>query len=166
MNWQKKYAIASLVTLVPAVFLVSEDVQGARMVFAALSWTSTVYLLTLILIPGHNAARNAVRGTVLLLLAPLALIFIFAGGDGLMSWFRSDAANQSAFAVQSCYQELAKIPSVIKAMVVSGDLRQFNGTFRWFFLILGLSFVLAVLKFFMSLLKNATKRKDRELEAT
>ena len=163
MSWEKKHTILALVLLVPAVLLVPEKVASARMIFIALSWTFAVFAITLVLLPRKKAWRNVIRVFALPLLAPLAIIFVFAGGDALMAWLSSDAANQSAQVVQCSYGEMSKIPLTIKTMVVSGDLRQFNGNFNWFFFAIGLAFVVSILKLSWVGVCHVNKKKDREL---
>jgi len=162
-DWKRIHVVLALVFLVPAVLLVPEKVESARMIFVALSWTFSVFAITLVLIPEKKMWRNVIRVLSIPLLAPLAVIFVFAGGDALMDWFSSDAANQSAHVVQCSYGEMIKIPSIIKKMMVSGDLRQFNGNFNWFFLAIGFAFVASAIKLLWIGICSISKKKDREL---
>ena len=175
MKWLRIQFVLSVGFLVPSVLLSSYDVEGARKLFIALSWVFGVLAITLAVLPGNGRATKAwkhcLRVVAIVVLTPLAVRFALAGGDAMVSYLSSDAADKSATLVQGSYGEMWKIAPVVEKMWASENLAQLNGNFEWFYLITGITLLIALaglvwnsVPLFWKRYKQWTDKKSCELE--
>ncbi len=150
-----------LLFLVPSLLLVSPEVEGARKFFIALTWVLSVFALNAYFFPNRKGWRDTLRIIAISALTPLAVTFALAGGDAVMAYFSSSAANDSAQVMQMSWREIIKIVPTALRMWHLGDLRQLNGNFNWFYFVISGAVLLAFVKLVLSWL-NLLYKKARE----